>query len=164
MLDDFFALIRNRRRELKARYGDAYNQDAVAQRAGISRRMLSGIESRELTYLPFPETLTGLAQALDLTVVEMLAAAGYDVGVNTMGNASRRQIATHLDPADYIRVHYGIDDPQPLVTMLELAAEGQRSLEARARQRGDYQHPTFNDPDSPAEGALWTSSRQLCLA
>lgn len=148
MLEDFFALLRARRRELKDRYGDEYNQDAVARRAGITRRMLSGIESRELTYLPFPETLSGLAHALDLSVVEMLQAAGYDVSAGSFDAANKRQFATQLDPAEYIRIHYGIDNPQPLVTMLELAAEGQRSLEARARQRDDYQHPTIPNSEN----------------
>lgn len=136
--DKFAQLLLSARAKKEQQLPGHYNQRALAARLGISQTVYSKWEGGNFDRLPDPSMLGAIGKELDLTSVELLDAAGYDVGIAEVEEAKLRKMVQNIDLAEFLHRKYGdIQSYQSLATTLEELIESRRIREHRMSEKQD---------------------------
>ncbi|PZR95814.1 MAG: hypothetical protein DLM69_11320 [Candidatus Chloroheliales bacterium] len=106
----------------------------AAQMPRLSQKVVSDIETN-MVYLPAPEILRGIGNAIGLPYAEMLAAAE----LLPLPEESNEALARRLPLIDYLRWNYRPRDPQRMAEAVEALIQGLLAAESKV---GSGQNPT----------------------
>lgn len=116
-------MVRQAREEL------GLNESELATRLNISATWLHEFEGGHGDAPPAPQVLNRMAQLLELSIAEMLAAAGYDLSPSAADAATRSRIIREAPPAELFGVRYLIDEASAEIlegVALQMSILGQR--------------------------------------
>lgn len=94
----------------EAREARGINQRDLANSLSITQRWVSELERGELTYPPAPQLLNKVATMLELSMGELLVAAGYDINLIEPDIATRHRIVREMPPIELFAARYGLDE------------------------------------------------------